>query len=140
MHPWNFFIYTKICFVASRALYTCWFMARRSQANSYIVHAFLGLWLHIRVEDAQELVSIYFFSILCTVKRYLSAQVLFMRIMQVKWPSHKFVLHKILSRHMFVMHATFKRINKNCLNILRGPFLPIDIIFHAQKNVPLWYY
>ena len=34
-----------------------------------------------------------------TVKRHFYARVLFMRIMRVKRRSHKFVVHKFLSRH-----------------------------------------
>ena len=57
-----------------------------------------------------------------------------MRIMRVKWWSHKFVSHKYSLRHMFVTHATFKRINKNRVNSSRGPFWPIHIIFSCAEK------
>ena len=35
------------------------------------------------------------------------------------------------------MHETLVRINKNCVNLLRGPFWPIRINFHAHTKVAL---
>ena len=58
-----------------------------------------------------------------------------MWIMRVKRQSHKFVSAQILLRHMFVMHATFKRINKN---LSRGPFWLIRIFFFTCRKMYLY--
>ena len=56
-----------------------------------------------------------------TVKRHFSARVLLCKLCKSS-SSHMNLFHILLSRHMFVMHAMLKRINKNRVNSSKAPF------------------
>ena len=46
----------------------------------------------------------------------------FIQIMRVKHWSHKFVLHKTFIMPYVTIHKALECVNKNCINLSRGPF------------------